>query len=140
MAPSSLLLTPQIPLPLSLSPSLPLSLSQSNKVPVVQHPHHVHPLTPLITYSNEHFTPGNPPPHLQGDVDPKTGTRHTLTRSNSHSFTHSLTHSLLHSLTQSLTLFHTYTHTHGHTHNSTLHAFTPSPPPLSSPSNMDMSP
>ncbi|XP_032357781.1 transcription factor 7-like 2 isoform X17 [Etheostoma spectabile] len=45
----------------------------SNKVPVVQHPHHVHPLTPLITYSNEHFTPGNPPPHLQSDVDPKTG-------------------------------------------------------------------
>ncbi|XP_077407822.1 transcription factor 7-like 2 isoform X34 [Vanacampus margaritifer] len=45
----------------------------SNKVPVVQHPHHVHPLTPLITYSNEHFTPGNPPPHLQTDVDPKTG-------------------------------------------------------------------
>ncbi|XP_075314042.1 transcription factor 7-like 2 isoform X17 [Odontesthes bonariensis] len=51
-----------------------LSLSSwSNKVPVVQHPHHVHPLTPLITYSNEHFTPGNPPPHLQTDVDPKTG-------------------------------------------------------------------
>lgn len=47
--------------------------SQSNKVPVVQHPHHVHPLTPLITYSNEHFTPGNPPPHLPADVDPKTG-------------------------------------------------------------------
>ncbi|KAA8581497.1 hypothetical protein FQN60_003078 [Etheostoma spectabile] len=47
--------------------------SWSNKVPVVQHPHHVHPLTPLITYSNEHFTPGNPPPHLQSDVDPKTG-------------------------------------------------------------------
>ncbi|XP_031699524.1 transcription factor 7-like 2 isoform X19 [Anarhichas minor] len=45
----------------------------SNKVPVVQHPHHVHPLTPLITYSNEHFTPGNPPPHLQTEVDPKTG-------------------------------------------------------------------
>ncbi|XP_040110928.1 transcription factor 7-like 2 isoform X15 [Oryx dammah] len=45
----------------------------SNKVPVVQHPHHVHPLTPLITYSNEHFTPGNPPPHLPADVDPKTG-------------------------------------------------------------------
>lgn len=56
-------------------PSLSFSLScQSNKVPVVQHPHHVHPLTPLITYSNEHFTPGNPPPHLQADVDPKTGT------------------------------------------------------------------
>ncbi|XP_051770421.1 transcription factor 7-like 2 isoform X29 [Ctenopharyngodon idella] len=48
-------------------------LHLSNKVPVVQHPHHVHPLTPLITYSNEHFTPGNPPPHLQADVDPKTG-------------------------------------------------------------------
>lgn len=46
---------------------------KSNKVPVVQHPHHVHPLTPLITYSNEHFTPGNPPPHLPADVDPKTG-------------------------------------------------------------------
>ncbi|XP_065779423.1 transcription factor 7-like 2 isoform X8 [Muntiacus reevesi] len=46
---------------------------ESNKVPVVQHPHHVHPLTPLITYSNEHFTPGNPPPHLPADVDPKTG-------------------------------------------------------------------
>lgn len=45
---------------------------------MVQHPHHVHPLTPLITYSNEHFTPGNPPPHLQTDVDPKTG------RKNSH--------------------------------------------------------
>lgn len=57
------------------SPCLPLfSLPpQSNKVPVVQHPHHVHPLTPLITYSNEHFTPGNPPPHLPADVDPKTG-------------------------------------------------------------------
>uniref|UniRef100_A0A8C9PHH9 Transcription factor 7 like 2 n=1 Tax=Spermophilus dauricus TaxID=99837 RepID=A0A8C9PHH9_SPEDA len=36
----------------------------SNKVPVVQHPHHVHPLTPLITYSNEHITPGKPTPHL----------------------------------------------------------------------------
>ncbi|OXB62001.1 hypothetical protein ASZ78_006708 [Callipepla squamata] len=46
--------------------------TKSNKVPVVQHPHHVHPLTPLITYSNEHFTPGNPPPHLPADVDPKT--------------------------------------------------------------------
>ncbi|XP_056153608.1 transcription factor 7-like 2 isoform X5 [Lampris incognitus] len=53
--------------------SLSLLHLVSNKVPVVQHPHHVHPLTPLITYSNEHFTPGNPPPHLQTDVDPKTG-------------------------------------------------------------------
>lgn len=54
---------------------------QSNKVPVVQHPHHVHPLTPLITYSNEHFTPGNPPPHLPADVDPKTGRWEVVGRS-----------------------------------------------------------
>uniref|UniRef100_A0AAY4E476 HMG box domain-containing protein n=1 Tax=Denticeps clupeoides TaxID=299321 RepID=A0AAY4E476_9TELE len=47
---------------------------QSNKVPVVQHPHHVHPLTPLITYSNEHFSPGTPPSHLSPEIlDPKTG-------------------------------------------------------------------
>uniref|UniRef100_A0A8C2CN19 Transcription factor 7 like 1a n=1 Tax=Cyprinus carpio TaxID=7962 RepID=A0A8C2CN19_CYPCA len=46
----------------------------SNKVPVVQHPHHVHPLTPLITYSNEHFSPGTPPSHLSPEIlDPKTG-------------------------------------------------------------------
>ncbi|XP_043107098.1 transcription factor 7-like 1-A [Puntigrus tetrazona] len=46
----------------------------SNKVPVVQHPHHVHPLTPLITYSNEHFSPGTPPSHLSLEIlDPKTG-------------------------------------------------------------------
>uniref|UniRef100_H3CLA7 Transcription factor 7 like 1b n=1 Tax=Tetraodon nigroviridis TaxID=99883 RepID=H3CLA7_TETNG len=47
---------------------------QSNKVPVVQHAHHVHPLTPLITYSNEHFSPGTPPSHLSPEIlDPKTG-------------------------------------------------------------------
>ncbi|XP_019570108.2 transcription factor 7-like 1 [Rhinolophus sinicus] len=45
----------------------------SNKVPVVQHPHHMHPLTPLITYSNDHFSPGSPPTHLSPDIDPKTG-------------------------------------------------------------------
>ncbi|MBN3271071.1 T7L1A factor, partial [Polyodon spathula] len=45
----------------------------SNKVPVVQHPHHMHPLTPLITYSNEHFSPGTPPSHLSPEIDPKTG-------------------------------------------------------------------
>uniref|UniRef100_A0AAY4BU90 HMG box domain-containing protein n=1 Tax=Denticeps clupeoides TaxID=299321 RepID=A0AAY4BU90_9TELE len=45
----------------------------SNKVPVVQHAH-VHPLTPLITYSNEHFSPGTPPSHLSPEIlDPKTG-------------------------------------------------------------------
>ncbi|CAN0438164.1 unnamed protein product [Lampetra planeri] len=43
-----------------------------NKVPVVQSPHHVHPLTPLLAYSNEHFAPGTPSPHL-ADLDPKTG-------------------------------------------------------------------
>lgn len=50
-----------------------LSLLQSNKVPVVQHPHHMHPLTPLITYSNDHFSPASPPTHLSPEIDPKTG-------------------------------------------------------------------
>ncbi|XP_076125693.1 transcription factor 7-like 1-B isoform X3 [Alosa pseudoharengus] len=46
----------------------------SNKVPVVQHGHHIHPLTPLITYSNDHFPPGTPPSHLSPEIlDPKTG-------------------------------------------------------------------
>uniref|UniRef100_A0A8C1U9G6 Transcription factor 7 like 1b n=1 Tax=Cyprinus carpio TaxID=7962 RepID=A0A8C1U9G6_CYPCA len=45
----------------------------SNKVPVVQHAH-MHPLTPLITYSSEHFSPGTPPAHLSPEIlDPKTG-------------------------------------------------------------------
>ncbi|KAF5898766.1 lymphoid enhancer-binding factor 1 isoform X1, partial [Clarias magur] len=39
----------------SLSPPMPRT---SNKVPVVQPSHAVHPLTPLITYSDEHFAPG----------------------------------------------------------------------------------
>uniref|UniRef100_A0A672SJT3 Transcription factor 7 like 1b n=1 Tax=Sinocyclocheilus grahami TaxID=75366 RepID=A0A672SJT3_SINGR len=48
-------------------------LSISNKVPVVQHAH-MHPLTPLITYSSEHFSPGTPPAHLSPEIlDPKTG-------------------------------------------------------------------
>ncbi|XP_032872471.1 transcription factor 7-like 1, partial [Amblyraja radiata] len=38
-------------------------------LPLVQHPHHMHPLTPLITYSNDHFTPGS----LSPELDPKTG-------------------------------------------------------------------
>ncbi|XP_039571038.1 transcription factor 7-like 1 isoform X2 [Passer montanus] len=45
----------------------------SNKVPVVQHAHHMHPLTPLITYSSEPFPPGSPPAHLSPEIDPKTG-------------------------------------------------------------------
>ena len=58
-----------------VSPSHVLSLAapQSNKVPVVQHAHHMHPLTPLITYSNDHFSPGSPPGHLSPEIDPKTG-------------------------------------------------------------------
>lgn len=46
---------------------------QSNKVPVVQPSHAVHPLTPLITYSDEHFSPGSHPSHLPSDVNSKQG-------------------------------------------------------------------
>ncbi|XP_055499224.1 transcription factor 7 isoform X5 [Leucoraja erinacea] len=47
--------------------------TNSNKVPVVQPPHAVHPLTPLISYSNEHF-PSNPhSPHLSSEMNQKTG-------------------------------------------------------------------
>ncbi|CAD7684721.1 unnamed protein product [Nyctereutes procyonoides] len=45
----------------------------SNKVPVVQPSHAVHPLTPLITYSDEHFSPGSHPSHLPSDVNSKQG-------------------------------------------------------------------
>lgn len=59
---------------LILTHTLSYISQQSNKVPVVQHAHHVHPLTPLITYSNEHFSPGTPPSHLSPEIlDPKTG-------------------------------------------------------------------
>lgn len=47
---------------------------------MVQHGHHVHPLTPLITYSNEPFPPGSPPGHLSPDIDPKTGEQDLGTR------------------------------------------------------------
>lgn len=46
---------------------------QSNKVPVVQPSHAVHPLTPLITYSDEHFSPGSHPSHIPSDVSSKQG-------------------------------------------------------------------
>ncbi|KAL6472546.1 hypothetical protein MHYP_G00187340 [Metynnis hypsauchen] len=40
-------------------------------------PHHVHPLTPLLSYSNDHFPPRTPP-HLSPDIlDPKTGAPRT---------------------------------------------------------------
>ncbi|NXV68335.1 TF7L1 factor, partial [Molothrus ater] len=53
--------------------SSPSPAHLSNKVPVVQHAHHMHPLTPLITYSSEPFPPGSPPGHLSPEIDPKTG-------------------------------------------------------------------
>lgn len=54
----------------SLSPPIPRTC---NKVPVVQPSHAVHPLTPLITYSDEHFSPGAHPSHMQSDVGSKQG-------------------------------------------------------------------
>ncbi|XP_033996428.1 transcription factor 7 isoform X5 [Trematomus bernacchii] len=48
----------------SISPS-------SNKVSVVQQSHGMHPLTSLLPYSNEHFSPS--PPHLPTDMSQKTG-------------------------------------------------------------------
>uniref|UniRef100_A0AAY4E6R5 HMG box domain-containing protein n=1 Tax=Denticeps clupeoides TaxID=299321 RepID=A0AAY4E6R5_9TELE len=68
------LMIPDLTSPYISNGSLSPSARTSNKVPVVQHPHHVHPLTPLITYSNEHFSPGTPPSHLSPEIlDPKTG-------------------------------------------------------------------
>uniref|UniRef100_A0A6I8SP74 Lymphoid enhancer-binding factor 1 n=1 Tax=Xenopus tropicalis TaxID=8364 RepID=A0A6I8SP74_XENTR len=54
----------------SLSPPIPRT---SNKVPVVQPSHAIHPLTPLITYSDEHFAPGAHPSHIPSDVNSKQG-------------------------------------------------------------------
>uniref|UniRef100_A0A8C5M0C6 Lymphoid enhancer-binding factor 1 n=1 Tax=Leptobrachium leishanense TaxID=445787 RepID=A0A8C5M0C6_9ANUR len=54
----------------SLSPPIPRT---SNKVPVVQPSHAVHPLTPLITYSDEHFAPGSLPSHIPSDIGSKQG-------------------------------------------------------------------
>ncbi|KAI2668191.1 Lymphoid enhancer-binding factor 1 [Labeo rohita] len=45
----------------------------SNKVPVVQPSHAVHPLTPLITYSDEHFAPGPHSGHHPQDINSKQG-------------------------------------------------------------------
>ncbi|KAM6972667.1 lymphoid enhancer-binding factor 1 isoform 4-T4 [Aplochiton taeniatus] len=54
----------------SLSPPMGRT---SNKVPVVQPSHAVHPLTPLITYSDEHFAPGPHSGHHPQDVNGKQG-------------------------------------------------------------------
>ncbi|XP_069573460.1 transcription factor 7 isoform X2 [Brachyistius frenatus] len=48
----------------SVSPS-------SNKVSVVQQSHGMHPLTSLLPYGNDHFSPS--PPHLPTDMSQKTG-------------------------------------------------------------------
>ncbi|KAM9729427.1 transcription factor 7 isoform 3-T3 [Menidia menidia] len=48
----------------SVSPS-------SNKVSVVQQSHGMHPLTSLLPYNNDHFSPS--PPHLPTDMSQKTG-------------------------------------------------------------------
>lgn len=52
---------------------------QSNKVPVVQPSHAVHPLTPLITYSDEHFAPGSHSGHHPQDANNKQGRDQTST-------------------------------------------------------------
>ncbi|XP_031415639.1 lymphoid enhancer-binding factor 1 isoform X3 [Clupea harengus] len=52
----------------SLSPPMPRT---SNKVPVVQPSHAIHPLTPLITYSDEHFAPGPHSGHHPQDMNIK---------------------------------------------------------------------
>ncbi|XP_078095831.1 transcription factor 7-like 2 [Mustelus asterias] len=51
----------------------PSPIHLTNRLPLVQHAHHMHPLTPLITYSNEHFSPGNPTSHLSSELDSKAG-------------------------------------------------------------------
>ncbi|XP_069773628.1 transcription factor 7-like 2 isoform X2 [Narcine bancroftii] len=90
-----LLLIPELPVPQGLSagprtylhmrwPLLDIQPTGSLKdspspvhvaagLPLVQHPHQMHPLTPLVTYGNEHFSPGNSSPHMSPDLDPKTG-------------------------------------------------------------------
>ncbi|XP_072409933.1 transcription factor 7-like 2 isoform X1 [Chiloscyllium punctatum] len=51
----------------------PAPIHLANRLPLVQHAHHMHPLTPLITYNNEYFSPGNPTPHLSSELNSKTG-------------------------------------------------------------------
>nr|XP_015205000.1 PREDICTED: transcription factor 7 isoform X3 [Lepisosteus oculatus] len=52
-------------------PATFMVLQKSNKVSVVQQPHGVHPLTPLLPYSNDHFNPSSP--HLPTDMSQKPG-------------------------------------------------------------------
>lgn len=66
----------------SLSPPMPRT---SNKVPVVQPSHAVHPLTPLITYSDEHFAPGPHSGHHPQDMNAKQGKQGLSSNSHTHS-------------------------------------------------------
>ncbi|XP_053702663.1 transcription factor 7 isoform X2 [Synchiropus splendidus] len=61
---------PFLMLPDSYIPNSSVS-PPSNKVSVVQQSHGMHPLTSLLPYSNEHFSPS--PPHLPTDMSQKTG-------------------------------------------------------------------
>ncbi|KAG7515491.1 hypothetical protein JOB18_009722 [Solea senegalensis] len=57
---------------LMLPDPYPSSVStSSNKVSVVQQSHGMHPLTSLLPYGNDHFSPS--PPHLPTDMSQKTG-------------------------------------------------------------------
>ncbi|KAL3970746.1 exocyst complex component 5 [Sarotherodon galilaeus] len=51
--------------------SSPFLSFPSNKVSVVQQSHGMHPLTSLLPYSNDHFSPSSP--HLPTDMSQKTG-------------------------------------------------------------------
>lgn len=66
----------------------PCVLQQSNKVSVVQQSHGMHPLTSLLPYSNEHFSPS--PPHLPTDMSQKTGGNTHNTHTNKSLCTHIL--------------------------------------------------
>ncbi|XP_034462476.1 transcription factor 7 isoform X6 [Hippoglossus hippoglossus] len=61
---------PFIMLPDPYLPNSSVSPS-SNKVSVVQQSHGMHPLSSLLPYSNDHFSPS--PPHLPTDMSQKTG-------------------------------------------------------------------
>uniref|UniRef100_H3C4N9 Lymphoid enhancer-binding factor 1 n=1 Tax=Tetraodon nigroviridis TaxID=99883 RepID=H3C4N9_TETNG len=72
-APYTVTPVPVLPEPYLRQEPISISLPQSNKVPVVQPSHAVHPLTPLITYSDEHFAPGSHSGHHPHDGSSKQG-------------------------------------------------------------------
>lgn len=112
-----------------------MSRQQSNKVSVVQQSHGMHPLTSLLPYSNEHFSPS--PPHLPTDMSQKTGENtHTHTRAyisllrdrkdrslHTHSqpsllLLNSCRHTELHTFKRPLIDMYTHTSKHRHTPDS----------------------